>query len=33
MSLETDIAEVDQIITRARKAQAEFEKNGSQEIV
>ena len=32
MSLETDIADVDQIISRARKAQAEFEKNGSQEL-
>ncbi len=32
MSLETDITDVDQIISRARAAQAEFEKNGSQEL-
>lgn len=31
MSLETDIAQVDQIIKRARIAQVDFEKNGSQE--
>ena len=32
MPLKTDIEQVDQIISRARKAQAEFEINGSQEL-